>query len=192
VSLTFGGHGIQPIDEVSGNAIYTSVTLDLSPTNVPDNNANKTQLLCVAGTVSPQLDSRLIYFRFKDSGGTQNAMLKYVVKTKLATNVQRSTNSSYARFNRYYQGNTGSTSSMAGERLSFIMFICEQSHDSQPYTNVHGHCWSATQYTSTNYHMIPARTAFITKEYGETAKLQIYANSNGIRANVRSWRWGGE
>ena len=66
MSITFGGHGIQPIDEVSGNAIYTSVTLDLSPTNVPDNNANKTQLLCVAGTVSPQSDGRIIYFRFKE------------------------------------------------------------------------------------------------------------------------------
>lgn len=191
MSITFGGHGIQPIDEVSGNAIYTSISLDLSPTNVPDNNANKTQLLCVAGTVSPQLDRRLIYFRFKDSSGN-NALLKYVVKTKLATSVARSANSSTGRFNRYYQGNAGSTSSIAGERLSFIMFICEQSHDSQPYTNVHGHCWSATQYTSTSYNQIPARTAFITKTYGRSSTLQIYANSNGIRGNVRSWRWGGE
>ena len=191
MSLTFGGHGIQPIDEHSFSSAYTSISLDLSPTNVPDNDANKTQLLCVAGTVSPSVDSKLIYFRFRDSSGN-NANLKYVVKSKVSTSVARSVYSTTARFNRYNQGNANSTSSIAGERLSFIMFICEQSRDAQPYTNMHGHCWSATQYTSTSYHMIPTRTSFVNRQYGRSSELIIYANSGGIRGNVRSWKWGGE
>ena len=193
MSNSFGKYGFEPIDEYSSGTITTSIDLNINTQNDPDDNANKTQYICVAGTLATENDSVLPYYRFLDNSNSPSlAILQWIARTSISTSTSRNSAANYGRLTRYNQGNANSTNSVAGERLSFIFWICEQSRDAAPYTNTHGYLWCATNYTSTAYYQIPTWGCFRSKSYGRTEKIRFFTSSGGLRGRVRSWQWGAE
>lgn len=192
MSLTFGKYGFEPLDEYSSGTVATGIDLNITDTQFdPDTNSNKTQYICVAGTLATENDSVLPLYSFKNDSGDL-ASLQYIVRPSISTTPSRSSSSTTGRLTRYNQGNALSTSSVIGERLSFIFWICEQSRDAAPYTNTHGYFWCATNYTSTAYYQIPSWGCFRSKTYGRTMNIRFTVSSGGLRGRVRSWKWGAE
>ena len=58
MSTSFGKYGIEPIDEYSSGTVATGIDLNITDTQFdPDTNSNKTQYICVAGTLATENDS---------------------------------------------------------------------------------------------------------------------------------------
>ena len=179
MTITYGGNGLTPFDEIEESGNVTSVEVDIRD--------DDTQNIClVMGTVGCATDSVFGRIQLLDSGGTAiSNILGRSASVGVTTNTG-SWSSDLVSTNYYGLGNLNSDSSISGERMQLMIWIQTAQNASQPFYDVSMHIFSNFVYTSGA--MYSGRSGAIYKGTANPRTLKFFFNSGVLsNANLKSF-----
>lgn len=179
MTIVLGGNGLTPFDEATVTTNAASVEVDIRD--------DATQNVClVMGTVGAASDGVYGRMQLLDSGGTAINNTRGKMANVGDTTSTSIWHTSEVSTNYYALGSASSDSSVAGERLNFMLWINAAQNASEPFFDVsafgfiHVHGTGTVQYLSRNSWYYEGAAA--------PYKLKFFFNSGNIStASLKSY-----
>ena len=178
MTVTLSGNGVSPFDEATVTTDAASVEVDIR-----DNTSQN--IILVSGTVGADTDN--IYGRFKllDSSGTDigNGRGRLMSSNTTTTSYW---NLSALATNYYGLGNNSSDSNIAGERMSFMVWITCSQNASQPFYDVGMQGFIVSHGTGSTSYL--SRNGTYYEGTADPRKFKVYFSSGNVStASLKSY-----
>jgi len=191
-STDLSRYGFVANDTIDSTGVTSSYTLTI---NNASSTSSKAGLVCVAGTIACTTDSGLPCFRLMASGGSEcNVSYTTITGTSTSYTYAYGGTNKNVRLNRYYVGNNNAASSNVGERVNFILWICDQKHTSRPFANTHVYGMSVPNGTNGIAYLSHIQATFFDDSgaYDRQQKIK-FVDQNGSSfqgARIKAWQLG--
>ena len=179
MTITLGGNGLTPFDEIEESGNVASVEVDIRD--------DDSQNIClVMGTVGSNSDNVFGRVQLLDSGGTVISNIKGRSASVGITTSTGAWSSDLISTNVYGVGNSSSDSSISGERMQLMVWIQAAQNASQPFYDVTMHIFSNFTYTSGAFYS--GRSGAYYQGAANPRTLKFFFSSGDIsNANLKSF-----
>lgn len=191
-STDLSRYGFVANDTIDTSGTTSSYTLTI---NNASSSSTKAGLVCVAGTIAMNTDTGLPCFRLMSSGGNEcNASYMAITGVSTSTAYAYGGSNKNVRLCRYYVGNANANTSNSGERISFILWICDQKHTSRPFANTHVYGMCVPSGNNSRLYLTHVQATFFDNSgsYDRQQKIK-FVDQNGssfLGAKIKAWQLG--